>query len=146
MRKGNPKKLRDWDDLVRPDVEVITRHPKTSTGARWGYLAAWGYAFKQPGGSETSALRFVKKLFTDIKAPDSGTRNSMMAFVEQGTGHVLLAWENEAHRVVREHGEDKFEIVIPSMSILSESAISVVDNVVDQNSARDVAKAYIDYL
>jgi sulfate/thiosulfate transport system substrate-binding protein len=146
VRKGNPKKLRDWDDLMRPDVGVITPHPKTSTDARWSYLAAWGYALKQPGGNETSAFRFVKKLFANVKALDSGTRNSMTTFVERGIGDVLLAWENEAHLVVREHGEEKFEIVTPSMSILAEPTISVVDNVVDQNGPRDVAKAYIDYL
>jgi sulfate transport system substrate-binding protein len=146
VRKGNPKKLRDWDDLMRPDVGVITPHPKTSTDARWSYLAAWGYALKQPGGNETSAFRFVKKLFANVKVLDSGTRNSMTTFVERGIGDVLLAWENEAHLVVREHGEEKFEIVTPSMSILAEPTISVVDNVVDQNGARDVAKAYIDYL
>ncbi|MBA2659285.1 MAG: sulfate ABC transporter substrate-binding protein [Nitrosospira sp.] len=146
VRKGNPKEVGDWNDLVRPDVEVITPNPKTSVEARWSYLAAWGYAFKQHGGSETSALEFVKKLFANVKALDAGTHNFLSTFAERGMGDVLLAWENEAHLAVRELGEDKFEIVTPSISILAEPTVSVVDNVLEQNGARDVAKAYIDYL
>lgn len=146
VRKGNPKKVGDWNDLMRPDVEVITPSPKTSVDARWSYLAAWGYALKQHGGSETSALKFVKKLFANAKALDAGTHNSMSTFAERGMGDVLLAWENEANLAVRELGEEKFEIVTPSISILAEPTVSVVDNVLEQNGARDVAKAYIDYL
>ena len=146
VREGNPKKVGDWNDLVRPDVEVIIPNPKTSADARWSYLAAWGYALKQRGGSETSALEFVKKLFANVKALDAGTHNSLSTFAERGMGDVLLAWENEAHLAVRELGEDKFEIVTPSISILAEPTVSVVDNVPEQNGARDVAKAYIDYL
>ncbi len=146
VRKGNPKQLKDWGDLVRPGVEVITPNPKTSDDARWNYLAAWGYALRQPGGSDASALEFVKKLFANVKTLDSGTRSAMAAFVERGIGDVLLAWENEAHRVVRDQGGDKFEIVTPSISILAEPIFSVVDNMLGQNGAGDVAKAYIDYL
>lgn len=146
VRKGNPKQLKDWGDLVRPGVEVITPNPKTSDDARWNYLAAWGYALQQPGGSDASALEFVKKLFANVKALDSGTHSAMAAFVERGIGDVLLAWENEAHRVVRDQGGDKFEIVTPSLSILAEPTLSVVDNMLDRNGAGDVAKAYIDYL
>lgn len=145
VRKGNPKQLKDWGDLVRPGVEVITPNPKTSGDARWNYLAAWGYALQQPGGNEANALEFVRKLFVNVKTLDSGTRNAMTRFVERGTGDVLLAWENEAHRVVRDDGDDKFEIVTPTMSILAEPPFSIVDNVA-AGDEREVAKAYVDYL
>ena len=146
VRKGNPKQLKDWGDLVRPGVEVITPNPKTSDDARWNYLAAWGYALRQSGGSDASAREFVKKLFANVKTLDSGTRSATAAFVERGIGDVLLAWENEAHRVVRDQDGDKFEIVTPSISILAEPTLSVVDNMLDRNGVGDVAKAYIDYL
>lgn len=145
VRKGNPKQLKDWDDLVQQGIEVITPNPKTSSDARWNYLAAWGYALQQPGGNEASALEFVRKLFANVKAGDAGTRNAMTNFVERGIGDVLLVWENEAHRVVRDHGGDKFEVVAPSMSIMAEPTVSIVDNAATDGE-RDVARAYIDYL
>jgi sulfate/thiosulfate transport system substrate-binding protein len=146
VRKDNPKTLRDWDDLVRSDVEVVAPNPRTSTDGRWSYLAAWGYALKQPGGTEASALEFVQKLFADSRKLESGTGTSVMTFVERDTGDALLIWENEAHRVIRDFGKDRFEIVTPSLSILAEPTVSVVDNVVEPSEAQDVAKAYIDYL
>ncbi|WP_004176794.1 sulfate ABC transporter substrate-binding protein [Nitrosospira lacus] len=150
VRKGNPKQLKDWGDLVRPGIEVITPSPKTSGDARWNYLAAWGYALQQSGGNEANAFEFVRKLFSNVTIPDSGPRNSrpsaaMANFVERGLGDVLLVWENEAHRVVRDHGGDKFEIVTPSMSIMAEPIVSIVDNAATDGE-RDVARAYIDYL
>jgi sulfate/thiosulfate transport system substrate-binding protein len=146
VRKDNPKTLRDWDDLVRSDVEVVAPNPRTSTDGRWSYLAAWGYALKQPGGTEASALEFVQKLFAGSRKLESGTGTSVMTFVERDTGDALLIWENEAHRVIRDFGKDRFEIVTPSLSILAEPTVSVVDNVVEPSEAQDVAKAYIDYL
>lgn len=146
VRKGNPKKLRDWDDLARPGVEVITSNPKTSAGARWSYLAAWGYALKRPGGSQASAFEFVRKLFANVKWMDSESRGSMTSFVERDIGDVLLTWENEAHRIAKGPDGDRFEIVTPSMSILAEPTVSVVDNALDQDGTSEVAKAYLDYL
>lgn len=146
VRKGNPKRLSDWNDLVQPGVEVVTSNPKTSDDARWGYLAAWGYALKQPGGNEATALEFVKKLFVNVKALEPGTHTSVTTFVESGIGDVLLAWENEAHLIVEERGKDKFEIVTPSLSIMAEPTVSVVSDVTEQNGTREVPKAYIDYL
>lgn len=146
VRSGNPKKLLDWDHLTQPGVEVVASNPKTSDDARWCYLAAWGYALKQPGGSDAAALEFVKKIFANVKTLETRTRNSVAAFVERGIGDVLLVWESEAHVIARESGGGKFEIVTPSLSILAEPAVSVVSDVAGQNGAREVPKAYIDYL
>ena len=146
VRKGNPKGLKDWSDLVKPGVEVITPNPKTSGGARWNYLAAWAYALKQPGGSDVTAKDFVRKLFANVKVLDSGARGSTTTFVERGIGDVLIAWENEAYLAVKELGPDKFEIVTPSLSILAEPPVSVVDKVVDKRGTRAVATAYLEYL
>ncbi|MDY0056249.1 MAG: sulfate ABC transporter substrate-binding protein [Methyloversatilis sp.] len=146
VRKGNPKGLKDWSDLVKPGVEVITPNPKTSGGARWNYLAAWAYALKQPGGSDATAKDFVKKLFANVKVLDSGARGSTTTFVERGIGDVLIAWENEAYLAEKELGPDKFEIVTPSLSILAEPPVSVVDKVVDKRGTRAVATAYLEYL
>lgn len=146
VRKGNPKGLKDWNDLVKPGVEIITPNPKTSGGARWNYLAAWAYALKQPGGSEASAKEFVGKLLKNVKVLDSGARGSTTTFVERGIGDVLLAWENEAYLSLKELGPDKFEIVTPSLSILAEPPISVVDKVVDKRGTRKTAEAYLNFL
>jgi sulfate transport system substrate-binding protein len=146
VRKGNPKKIKDWSDLVKPDIGVITPNPKTSGGARWNYLAAWAYALKQPGGNEATAKEFVKKLFANVKVLDSGARGSTTTFVERGIGDVLLAWENEAYLALKELGPDKFEVVTPSLSILAEPPVSVVDKVVAKRGTRKVAEAYLQYL
>ncbi len=146
VRKGNPKGIKDWGDLIKPDVGVITPNPKTSGGARWNYLAAWAYALKQPGGNEKTAQEFVKKLYANVKVLDSGARGSTTTFVERGIGDVLLAWENEAYLALKELGPDKFEIVTPSLSILAEPPVSVVDKFVDKHGTRKVANAYLDYL
>jgi sulfate/thiosulfate-binding protein len=146
VRKGNPKGIRNWDDLVKPGVSVVTANPKTSGGARWGYLAAWGFAAKQPGGSEAKARDFVAQLFKNVPVLDSGARGSTVTFAERGIGDVLLAWENEAHLSLKEFGADKFDIVYPPVSILAEPPVSVVDKVVDKRGTRDVAQAYLEYL
>jgi sulfate/thiosulfate transport system substrate-binding protein len=146
VRKGNPKNIKDWNDLVRPGVEVITPNPKTSGGARWNYLAAWGYALKQPGGNEAKAKDFVTALFKNVPVLDSGARGSTTTFVERGIGDVFISWENEAFLAVKELGPDKFQIVVPSVSILAEPPVTVVDKVVDKRGTREVAKAYLDYL
>ncbi len=146
VRKGNPKKITDWVDLAKTGVEVITPNPKTSGGARWNYLAAWAYALKQPGGNADSAKAFVKRIYANTKVLDSGARGSTTTFVERGIGDVLIAWENEAYLSVKELGPDKFEIVTPSLSILAEPPVSVVDKVVDKRGTRKAAQAYLEYL
>jgi sulfate/thiosulfate transport system substrate-binding protein len=146
VRKGNPKNIHDWSDLVRPGVSVITPSPKTSGGARWNYLAAWAWALKQPGGSDVSAEAFVKKLYKNVPILDSGARGSTVTFVERGIGDVLLAWENEAHLAENKLGPSKFDIVAPSLSIVAEPPVSVVDQYVDQHGTRKVAEAYLNYL
>lgn len=146
VRKGNPKQLKDWDDLVKPGVAVITPNPKTSGGARWNYLAAWGYALKKNGASPQQAQEFVAKLFKNVPVLDSGARGSTTTFVQRGIGDVLLAWENEAFLAINELGKDKFEIVVPSLSILAEPTVALVDKVVDKRGTRQVAEAYLKYL
>ena len=145
VRKGNPKGIKDWDDLVKPGVGVITPNPKTSGGARWNYLAAWGFAQKKYG-SEAKAQEFVGKLLANVPVLDTGARGATTTFVERGIGDVLLAWENEALLAQKELGSDKFDIVAPSLSILAEPPVSVVDKVVDKKGTRAVAQAYLDYL
>jgi sulfate transport system substrate-binding protein len=146
VRKGNPKGIHDWNDLVKPGVSVITPSPKTSGGARWNYLAAWAFALKQPGGTDASAEAFVKKLYKNVPVLDSGARGSTVTFVERGIGDVLLAWENEAFLAVKELGPSKFDIVAPSLSIVAEPPVSVVDQYVDQHGTRKVAEEYLKYL
>ena len=146
VRKGNPKGIKDWNDLAKDGVEVITPNPKTSGGARWNYLAAWGYELKQPGGNDEKAKDLVTKIYKNTKVLDSGARGSTTTFVERGIGDVLIAWENEAYLSVKELGPDKFEIVTPSLSILAEPSISVVDKTVDKKGTRKVAEAYLNYL
>ena len=146
VRKGNPKGIKDWGDLVKPGVSVITANPKTSGGARWAYLAAWGYALKQPGGTDAKAQAFVGELFKHVPVLDSGARGSTVTFAERGLGDVLLAWENEAYLSLKEFGADKFDIVYPSTSILAEPPVAVIDKVVDKRGTRDVAQAYLEYL
>lgn len=146
VRRGNPKKIKDWDDLIRPGVSVITPNPKTSGGARWNYLAAWGYALRKSGGDESKARDFVSKLFANVPVLDSGARGATTTFVERGMGDVLIAWENEALLSANELGKDRFEIVAPSTSILCEPTVSVADKVVDKKGTRAVAQAYLEYL
>jgi len=146
VRKGNPKGIKDWGDLVKPGVSVITPNPKTSGGARWNHLAAWGYALRQPGGNEASARDFIGKLYKNVPVLDSGARGATTTFVERGIGDVLLAWENEALLALRELGPGKFEIVAPSVSILAEPPVAVVDKVADKRGTRQVAQAYLEYL
>jgi sulfate transport system substrate-binding protein len=145
VRSGNPKQIRDWDDLARPGVSVITPNPKTSGGARWNYLAAWGYAQKRTGSSDL-AREFVRNVFRNVPVLDSGARGSTTTFAERGIGDVLLAWENEAHLAQAQLGPEKFEIVTPSLSVLAEPSVSVVDRVVDRKGTRAVAEAYLQYL
>ena len=146
VRRGNPKGIKDWGDLVRPGVAVITPNPKTSGGARWNYLAAWAWAQRQPGGSEARAKDFVSRLFRNVPVLDTGARGSTNTFVQRGIGDVLLAWENEAFLAVKELGRDKVEIVVPTLSILAEPPVAVVDKVVDRKGTRALAQAYLEFL
>jgi sulfate transport system substrate-binding protein len=145
VRKGNPKNIKDWDDLIKQDVQVITPNPKTSGGARWNYLAAWGYALKNNNNSEDKAKEFVKKLYQNVPVLDTGARGATNTFVEKGIGDVLIAWENEAYLSKKEYG-DKFEIVTPSISILAEPTVAVVTKNVNKHDTRQAATAYLDYL
>jgi sulfate/thiosulfate transport system substrate-binding protein len=144
VRKGNPKGIKDWDDLIKPGVQVITPNPKTSGGARWNFLAAWGYAVRKYGNDK--AKEFVTKLYKNVPVLDSGARGSTTTFVERGLGDVLIAWENDALLSLKEFGADKFEVVYPSISILAEPPVSIVDKVVDRKGTREVATAYLKYL
>src|SRR5476649_2135806 len=146
VRKGNPKQIHDWNDLVKPGISIITPNPKTSGGARWNYLAAWGYALHHNNNDKAKAQDFVKALYKNVEVLDSGARGATNTFVERGIGDVLIAWENEALLATKEVGQNKFEIVTPSESILAEPTVSVVDKVVDKRGTRDVADAYLKYL
>jgi sulfate transport system substrate-binding protein len=146
VRKGNPKKIKNWDDLIKPGVAVITPNPKTSGGARWNYLAAWAFALHQKGGNETKAREFVARLLKNVPVLDSGARGATNTFVQRGLGDVLLAWENEAFLAINELGPDKFEVVTPPESILAEPPVTVIDKVVDRRGTRKVAEAYLNYL
>jgi sulfate transport system substrate-binding protein len=147
VRKGNPKGIKDWGDLVKGDVQVVTPNPKTSGGARWAYLAAWGWALKQPGGSEDKAKAFVAEIYSKhVPVLDTGARGSTTTFVQRGIGDVLLSWENEAYLALKELGPDQFEIVNPSLSILAEPPVTVVDKVVDAHGTRKQAEEYLKYL
>ena len=146
VRNGNPHNIHDWGDLVRPGVTVITPNPKTSGGARWNYLAAWAWALAQPGGSEASAREFVRRLYRNVPVLDTGARGSATTFVQRGLGDVLIAWENEAQLALRELGADKLAIVMPSVSILAEPPVAVVDEVALRHGTREIATAYLEYL
>lgn len=146
VRAGNPKNIRDWNDLAKPGVSVITPNPKTSGGARWNYLAAWAYALKHNNGSEAKAAEFLSAIFRNVPVLDSGARGSTITFVERGIGDVFISWENEAFLAVNTLGKGKFEIVVPSLSILAEPPVTVVDRVVDKRGTREAANAYLEYL
>jgi sulfate transport system substrate-binding protein len=146
VRKGNPKNIRDWADLVKPGVSVITPNPKTSGGARWNYLAGWAWALQQPGGSDATAKEYIRKVFKNVPVLDTGARGATTTFVQRGIGDVLLAWENEAFLSIKELGADKVEIVVPSLSILAEPPVAVVDKVVLRRGTREVATEYLKYL
>ena len=142
VRKGNPKRIKDWDDLAKPGIKVITPNPKTSGGARWNYLGAWGYALKKDG-SEAKAKDFVKAIYANVPVLDTGARGSTITFVERGVGDVFISWENEAFLAINELGKDKLEIVVPSVSILAEPPVAVVDKVVEKSDTRAAAEAYL---
>jgi len=146
VRSGNPKNIHDWGDLVREDVQVITPNPKTSGGARWNYLGAWAWAEKQPGASEASAREFVRKLYKNVPVLDTGARGSLTTFAQRGIGDVAISWENEAHLALRERKSALFEIVVPSISVLAEPSVAVVDKVVLRRGTRGVAQAYLEFL
>lgn len=146
VRKGNPKNLTNWDDLVKPGVQVITPNPKTSGGARWNYLAAWAFELERNGGDHAKAQEFVKQIYQNVPVLDTGARGSTTTFVERGLGDVLLAWENEAFLAVNELGPDKFDIVVPSLSILTEPPVTIVDKNADRKGTRAIAQAYLEYL
>jgi sulfate/thiosulfate transport system substrate-binding protein len=146
VRKGNPKGIKDWGDLIKPGVSVITPNPKTSGGARWNYLAAWAWALRQPGGNDAKATEYVTRLYRNVPVLDAGARGSTTTFVERGIGDVLLAWENEALLAIKELGPGKFEIVAPSLSILAEPPVAVVDKMAGKHGTKEVAQAYLEYL
>ena len=146
VHKGNPKGIKDWNDLVKPGISVITPNPKTSGGARWNYLAAWAWALKQPGGSASSAEAYIQKLFKNVPVLDSGARGATTTFVQRGIGDVLLAWENEAFLSIKEFGADKLEIVVPSVSILAQPSVAVVDKNALRHGTRDIATEYLKFL
>jgi sulfate transport system substrate-binding protein len=146
VRKGNPKGIKDWNDLARPGVAVITPNPKTSGGARWNYLGAYAYALKQPGGNDATAKVFLGQIFKNVPVLDTGARGSTTTFVQRGIGDVLIAWESEALLAIKELGRGEYEIVMPSMSILAEPPVAVVDRVVKRRGTEEIAKAYLDYL
>ena len=146
VRKGNPKGIKDWGDLAKPGVSVITPNPKTSGGARWNYLAAWAWALRQPGGNEAKAKDFVSRLYKNVPVLDAGARGSTTTFVERGIGDVLIAWENEALLAIKELGPGKFEVVAPSLSILAEPPVAVVDKIAGKHGTTEVARAYLEYL
>lgn len=146
VRKGNPKKIKDWNDLVKSGVAVVTPNPKTSGGARWNYLAAYAYALKQNGNDDAKAQAFLKALFKNAPVLDTGARGSLTTFIQRGIGDVFISWENEAFLAIEEFGADKFELIVPSLSILAEPAVSLVDKYADKHKTRKVAEAYLNYL
>jgi len=146
VRKGNPKRIKDWSDLIKGGISVVVANPKTSGGARWAYLSAWAYALKAAGNDDARARDFIRKLYKNVPVLDSGARGATTTFVERGIGDVLLTWENEAHLALKENGRGKFDIVYPSVSMLCEPPVALVDKVVDRRGTRTVAQAYLEYL